>query len=173
MGELFVAKNATVIWRIEQPHVDAALHERALGDGFEPKSEHHVTLIGKLAAAHVPDLAALRAAVARRQPSLRVAQLYVEDDLYHIEHAREIDGVLHPRESIIALARSAWIGLFLDGVNRELGTDIPPPFPHVTLYTRGSAVARRGIGIESPEQFVQYARSVYATGRQEEEETAA
>jgi hypothetical protein len=173
VGELVVAKNATVIWRIDQPHVRQDLHERILADGFQPKSEHHITLIGTLAAAQVPDLNALRAAVTRREPALRVADLYIDDDLYLVDHPKEAEGVVHRRETLIALARSAWIGVFMDGVSNEIATDIPRPFPHVTMYTRGSSLARRGIGIENPQQFVDYGRHVYTTGWQDSSATAA
>lgn len=162
MGELVVAKNATVIWRIEQPSVDPELHDRLLAEGFEPKREHHITLIGTMAAAHVSDLDALREAVARRRPSLRAADLRLDDELYRIERPKVIDGVAHPRETLIALARSAWIGVFIDGVNSELGADIPKPFPHATLYTRGSAIARRGIGIETVQEFMEYSHDMHA-----------
>jgi hypothetical protein len=173
VGELVVAKNATVIWRIEQPGIDPGLHDRLLAEGFEPKREHHITLIGTMAAARVPDLDALRAAVARRQPSLRAADLRLDDELYRIERPKVIDGVVHPRETLIALARSAWIGVFIDGVNNELGAEIPKPFAHATLYTRGSAIARRGIGIETPQEFVEYSSDLHTRDWQDITDAAA
>jgi hypothetical protein len=158
-GELdFDRKRGTLLLRFDAYPVEANVLEQTATAGYEPKAEHHVTIVGS----HTLD--AMRAELdAERLASLHdaIAELAGALDWTivpagrYVSLTKDVASEPVPRESVIELVDCPAMGAFYEGLRGIIvgfGVDavIPTPPPHVTLVTRGS---RRGIGVYSASEL--------------------
>ncbi|HET7844074.1 MAG TPA: hypothetical protein VFL14_07985 [Xanthomonadales bacterium] len=117
------------------------------GVRFAPKRELHVTVVGKALGARVRD--ALDEA--------HVAALFEALDwrfrrTHRIVHVRrEVDGVVE--QSLIERVEQPAMATFHDVLAQRLGTALPVPPPHVTLWTHGTD---EGIGLPDEETLARW-----------------
>jgi hypothetical protein len=124
---------------------------------LQPKRELHVTLIGGRLAER------LRASLRDPYLTAAVRTLYEAHDWHFAtsgeyrllrKPARRDDGRFGATHSVIALLTMPAMAAFHHGLGRLLGTQLPLPPPHVTLYVEGRA---QGIGVRSPSALRGYA----------------
>ena len=62
------------------------------------------------------------------------------------------------RETIIQTLALKRLGDFYDRLSAIVGVEIPPQFPHLTLYTKGTdkKTSQAGIGVNTEEDFKRY-----------------
>lgn len=142
---------------LELDKAEVGLDDRPVtfeGRRFQPKSEVHITLIGK-------DLGAEVRAAAERDPAVldRLRRALAETDWdyrlsdawYHVSQAQE-NGLR--AETIIRMAEVPGLKAFYRRLGEVLKRPVEVPPAHVTLYTRNTA---EGIGLASGEEFRRYA----------------
>lgn len=141
----------------------AVVDDYARAHGFEPKADYHLTVIGSRDVVQ-----SLRQRLAPMTPEMQKDLRTKLDQLIELlGHVRLKDGryyhlVKHydygetpeMRETIIQEADIEGIDDFYAGFLQVAGIELGTPFPHVTLYTKGTSEEHtKGIGVPSVEAF--------------------
>lgn len=149
----FIREGRAALVEIRRPEIVQALFLDAIDEGFKEKEEFHVTVLPRLDGEQPSEqeLDQLQAVLDGEEvDDIRLAPSRIA----LVEKPKIVDGVSYPRESIIVPVHSERIHQLLGRVSMIYGRDVPKPFLHVTLFTRGeNRYARRGIGIDTLEEF--------------------
>ena len=149
--------NRSALVEIHRPALVDELKALAEADGFEEKDEFHVTLLPALDVLDDDNRRELEAFQIALHDKLVDDIRIINDAVYRVSKPKVVDGVIYPRESIIARVHSNTILRMLgERMMNGFGIYVPTPFLHTTLFTKGdNAYARRGIGIDTVQEFMQ------------------
>jgi hypothetical protein len=161
----FSPETRSAIIPIERPKIIYDLASRALRDGFQEKDEFHVTVLPSVDKADISDedIDRYRALVDGAQINdLRI----INSMVYRLWKPKMVieegESVFYERESIIVRARSLDVLRVLDRMGTAHGFNVPYPFLHATLFTKGDEpYASKGIGIATPQEFYQTPHEPY------------
>jgi hypothetical protein len=151
----------SVILPVDVPAARPLVIRRALRDMFRPKVEHHITIVSGQTGSALPQekFRKLEQAVA----SLDKPAVEFGTDLFYISKAKVQNGYRYDREALVVPVMSDDITTALGRVATDIGAELPEPFLHVTMFTRpNSEIARRGIGIDSADEWHQLNPQLYA-----------
>jgi len=149
--DLKLSSNNTLLLDIPGVKMFSALS--ALPPDFDAKSEFHSTILGfpfaKIMKKHMDKKDEVQKLIDESDFSYtfdnilyRIAKDYKANPTWNIE--------AHTRESVIRKIDMPGAKIFIDKLNKLLNENIPEPFPHVTLGTKGHT---DGIGIASEKAF--------------------
>lgn len=155
----FDAKTGTLLLGIgDKEMIDPGLLEATEPEGFKPKDELHLTIIGfkqgkllKAAMKANPELATKieELATAAEWGIKPTGERYKLSKLYEGEEA--------PRESIIEMLQCPGAENFFASINELTGLELQEQPPHVTLLTKGNP---QGIGITTAQEIIELGERV-------------
>jgi hypothetical protein len=155
----FDAKSGTLLLELGgKEMIDPSLVETTESEGFKPKEELHLTVIGfkqgkllKAALKANPDIATnIEELATTIEWSIRpTGERYKLSKLYKDEEV--------PRESIIEILQCPGAENFFESINRLTGLDLKEQPPHVTLMTKGNS---QGIGINTAEEIIELGEKI-------------
>ena len=144
------------------------ISEIAATNMFDKKSEFHITIIGFKGGMIIREaldkllkdekqmaLQQMRSLIARTIWGFTFLPQKYHMMKEYVSRAGTAVSTEH-RESYIQMLEIPDVATFYDALNHILSTNLKPPPPHLTLYTRGDNPerARAGIGINSQEEFL-------------------
>jgi len=155
----FSEEKLTLLLNIKKEDIGLRRYQ-GVSDGFEQKSEFHLTLIGNHGGREIKN-------------SINTFNLYYQYDAvekiralaYKTDWKYSLLDVVYKvskeyndtdkRESIIQMVEIPFLVGFYDSLNKMLKTNLRYPLEHVTLFTRGTNPERSkmGIGINSEIDF--------------------
>lgn len=171
-GVSFDAVKNTLLLDLDNNAVDLdKLKELAEKNGFEPKTEFHITVLGFKNGSEVKK--ALKALPEpERQNAIEQIKSIVdstdwnftfEDQRFHLSKEyitqnpkNKGEELKEKRESYIQMINLPGMEIFYDKLNAILGTNLEAPPAHITLYTSGDdkEKSKMGIGINTDEEFL-------------------
>lgn len=135
-----------------EENLDPSFTETAVAEGFEPKSELHMTVIGfkqgrllQKAIKNDPELAEQITQLANNTEW----NIQPTGEKWHL--TRQYDGEEVPRESIIEIVSCPEADEFIESLENITGLGIEEQPPHVTLATRGNP---QGIGVNTADDII-------------------
>jgi hypothetical protein len=143
----------------------ARLEDLASKTGYTPKTEFHITILGRKAGEALAEKIESLDKETRKEKVDALTQLIAQTEwmdgltlggkLYKVEREQPVDGGgKEIREAYIELAKVPAAEAFIKGVNEIFGLELSPPFPHVTLFTSGTHKSHaKGIGIATEKEF--------------------
>lgn len=155
----FSERNLTLLLNIKKENIDFQKYKE-ISDGFDQKSEFHITLIGNYGGREIKNAINTFNLYYQYNAVEKIRALaYATDWNYSLldvfykvsKEYRDTD----KRESIIQMAAIPSLVGFYDNLNKMLKTSFMYPLEHVTLFTRGTNLERSkmGIGINSEREF--------------------
>jgi len=173
----FIEKTGTMLFDIDPRLIYAdKIREWAETQGFKPKHEFHVTIVGYKNGKNLKILLSDLSPEERKERLAAIRRLIEETDwtldghpkLYHVTKEYEFESKYtgekqkEVRESIVQTMALRHLNEFYQELSRIVDPDqpgdpnlFPPQFPHLTLFTKGTDPnrARRGIGIDTEDDF--------------------
>ena len=155
----FSERNLTLLLNMKREDIDLRRYQ-AISDGFEQKSEFHLTLIGNYGGREIKNAINTFNLYYQYNAVEKIRALAYETDweyslldvIYKVsKEYRDTD----KRESIVQMATIPCLVDFYDNLNKMFKTNLMYPLEHVTLFTRGTNPERSkmGIGINSEIDF--------------------
>ncbi len=172
-GKFFNEARNTLLLDLDKKSVDlGSLREMADKNGFDPRSEFHITILGNKNGGEVRKALKAMPEVEGQNALSQIKSLVkntdwrfaLEPQRYHI--SKEYVS-LDPknkgaesrerRESYIQMVYLPGMKIFYDKLNSILGSDLEAPPAHITLYTKSDAEqsSRTGIGINTQAEFLE------------------
>lgn len=166
----------SVLLPIDPPDILPRVQRQMVQGQYDVKDEFHITVIGSDYGQRLePDeFAALteffdtcnRDITDVLQPGRRM-EFSVLDALYEVDKPKvTADGHHYPRHSLVALVSSIAIVRTVNDARYATDLpDIPQPFLHLTVATKpkSSPIAKRGIGIDSEQEWKSLSVTLYET----------
>lgn len=155
----FFESNLTLLLNIKEDDIGLQRYQK-ISDGFEQKSEFHITLIGNYVGRQIKNAINTFNLYYQYNAVEKIRTLAYETDwsysllnvMYKVsKEYKDTD----KRESVIQMVEVPCLVDFYDNLNKILKTNLMYPLAHVTLFTRGTNPERSkmGIGINSEIEF--------------------
>ena len=161
-GGLSLSENNTVLLPVSKPKIVDDLQGEI--DGFKVKEEFHITLVGFPQGKYLAkELEKMEYSEFKRHDINRALASIdtgysLKDKFYQVERDREVfvdyrnpelgKTTVH-EETLIQLVDAPGLIEGVKKINKDFGINLPIPFPHITIATKGGL----GIGIASKEEF--------------------
>lgn len=155
----------TLLLPVNPESIDTApVADYAAQKDFVPKEEYHLTVLGsrdlvvelqtKLGELSLEEQTSLSEALNGLIPLLGAARLK-PGQYHHVAKTYDYVGVPERREAIIQEAEIDGMDNLYAEFSRITGIELGVPFPHLTLFTKGSSQdSAKGVGIASLEAFM-------------------
>jgi hypothetical protein len=152
----------TIIQPIPAPRILPEVARQMVTDGYRNKDELHVTIVNSEFGRTLSGKAF--GTLAEYFDACPPLDLDVLGTLYEVEKSKLVDGLVHPRRTLVALVASRKLLRTMQVARYETGLALPSPFLHVTVATKpDTPIARRGIGIASEQEWISLGALPYAT----------
>ena len=158
---IFDEEKCTLLLPVSLLRLDLSdIHELALKQEFEIKEEFHITVIGFSTGEKIKESIQNNtlASVAQIKKLIEATnwECKLKEVFFHIIKSYEYtNGEKETRESFVQLADVTYVETFFSELQKIIGTSLPVPPPHITLYTKGNnkEKSKMGIGINDKEEW--------------------
>lgn len=144
--------------------IEEPLRQRIVADGYNFKGENLITVVPDEVGGQLED-AKFDKLVRWLQTADSPPHINPARTIYAVSNPQEIDGVSHPRDSLVVRVVVPKLERLLGEAATELAVGLPLPPLYLTLATRpDNDIAAGGIGIATEQEWTQLDPQVYHEG---------